>query len=306
MKLIFMGTPEFAVPTLEALVKSGHDICAVYTQPPRPAGRGKREQKSAVHRSADRLGLTVHTPKSLKDAAEQKALADLGSDCAVVVAYGQILPQPVLDAPKFGCVNVHASLLPRWRGAAPIHRAIMAGDQETGVCIMQMEAGLDTGPVIAREAIQIGAKATTAELHDDLAALGARLIAPALDAYVSGAVTPMDQPAEGVTYAHKIDKAEARIDWTASAVEIDRQVRGLFPFPGAWTTIKDERVKVLAGEAFETSAFGDVGTALDGDLLVACGQGRYRITRAQRAGKGAMDLTDFLRGFPVPAGSRFK
>ncbi len=306
MKLIFMGTPEFAVPTLEALVESGHDICAVYTQPPRPAGRGKREQKSAVHKTADHHGLVVRTPQSLKNPSEQQAFADLGADCAVVVAYGQILPQPVLDAPRFGCVNVHASLLPRWRGAAPIHRAIMAGDTETGVCIMQMEAGLDTGPVIAREATPIGPKATTAELHDELAELGARLIAPSLDAYVSGAVTPLEQPAEGVTYAHKIDKAEARINWTVSAAEIDRQVRGLSPFPGAWTMIKGERVKVLAGEAFETTALGDAGTALDGELLIACGQGRYRITRAQRAGKGAMDLTDFLRGFAVPAGTVLK
>lgn len=304
MKLIFMGTPDFAVPTLTALVEAGHDVAMVYTQPPRPAGRGKKEQKSAVHTAAERLCLPVRTPTSLKNPAAKDAFAALGADCAVVVAYGQILPQGVLDAPALGCVNVHASLLPRWRGAAPIHRAIMAGDTETGVCIMQMEAGLDTGPVLSRAAVPIGPKATTADLHDTLADLGASLINAALEGMQSGAIVPEPQPEDGVTYAHKIDKAEARINWSEGAVVIDRQVRGLFPFPGAWTVMEGARVKVLAGEAFDAPAGAAAGSALDGDLLIACGEGRYRITRAQRAGKGPMDLQDFLRGFPVPAGIR--
>ncbi len=303
MKLIFMGTPDFAVPTLTALVDAGHDVAMVYTQPPRPAGRGKKEQKTPVHKIADQIGLPVRTPKSLKDPAEKASLAALGADCAVVVAYGQILPQDVLDAPRLGCVNVHASLLPRWRGAAPIHRAIMAGDTETGVCIMQMEAGLDTGPVLSRAAVPIGPKATTADLHDTLADLGASLINGALEGLHSGTLVPEHQPDEGVTYAHKIEKAEARINWSDDAAAIDRQVRGLFPFPGAWTLIDGQRVKVLAGEAFDAPAGTKPGSALDSDLLIACGDGRYRITRAQRAGKGPMDLKDFLRGFPVPAGT---
>lgn len=304
MKLIFMGTPEFAVPTLETLADAGHEILAVYTQPPRPAGRGKKEQKSAVHQAAEARGYDVRTPRSLKSEEEQTALAALDADCAVVVAYGQILPQAVLDAPEYGCINVHASLLPRWRGAAPIHRAIMAGDTETGVCIMQMGAGLDTGPVLARATTPIAPKATTAELHDELAALGAQQINEALKRLADGTIKPEPQPEAGVTYAHKIDKAEARIDWRLGATEIDRQVRGLFPFPGAWTTIQGERVKILSGEAFDSAPGAPAGTTLDGDLLIACGEGRYRITRAQRAGKAAMALRDFMRGFPVPAGGK--
>lgn len=309
MKLIFMGTPDFSVPSLRALHSEGHSILAVYTQPPRPAGRGKHEQKSAVHKAADELGLLVRTPKSLKDAVIQKELSALCADCAVVVAYGQILPQAVLDAPKLGCINIHASLLPRWRGAAPIHRAVMAGDAQTGVCIMQMEAGLDTGPVLKAEQIPISAQSTTLELHDRLADLGASIVGAVLASIESGTATPVPQPADGVTYAHKIDKAEARIDWTKSAAQIDRQVRGLFPFPGAWTNIDGERVKILAGSPVDQLAPNEkpetkAGQTLTDTMLVACGENAFQIETAQRAGKGAMQRKDFLRGFPVPTGKQ--
>ena len=304
MKLIFMGTPEFSVPTLRALHVAGHEIIAVYTQPPRRAGRGKREQKSAVHKAADALGLPVKTPDSLKGPVRQQEFSALGADCAVVIAYGQILSQAVLDAPRFGCINVHASLLPRWRGAAPIHRAVMAGDSETGVCIMQMEAGLDTGPVLMSARIGITDRSTTQDLHDKLADLGASLINGVLDDIESGTATPVPQQDVGVTYAHKIDKAEARIDWSASAVQVDRQVRGLFLFPGAWTTIEGGRVKILSGRPFDQNEDKvKPGTTLTDELLVACGSGSYQIETAQRAGKSAGSREDFLRGFPVCAGT---
>lgn len=305
MKLIFMGTPDFSVPTLDALVGAGHDVVAVFTQPPRPAGRGKKEQKSAVHKVAEAHGIPVHTPKTLKTEEQLELIQSMKADFAVVVAYGQILPQAVLDAPKFGCVNVHASLLPRWRGAAPIHRAIMAGDRETGVCIMRMEAGLDTGPVSSEARVPIALNATTASLHDTLAELGAALINPALEGLTSGAIEPTPQPDEGVTYAHKIDKSEARIDWSNSATKIDQQVRGLFPFPGAWTMMDGERVKILSGSVLEQASSANAGTAIDSELSIACGEGLFQIDRAQRAGKGAMDREDFLRGFPVPKGAQF-
>lgn len=305
MKLIFMGTPDFSVPTLNALVDAGHHVVAVLTQPPRPAGRGKKEQKSAVHKAAESHGIPVHTPKTLKTDEQLALIQSMKADFAVVVAYGQILPQAVLDAPKFGCVNVHASLLPRWRGAAPIHRAIMAGDTETGVCIMQMEAGLDTGPVISEAHVPIAPDETTASLHDTLAELGAAHINPALEGLASGEIVPTPQPDDGVTYAHKIDKSEARIDWSKSATEIDQQVRGLFPFPGAWTMMDGERVKILSGRVVEQGTPAEAGTAIDGKLTIACGEGLFQIERAQRAGKGAMDREDFLRGFPVPKGAQF-
>jgi len=304
MKLIFMGTPDFSVPTLRALHAQGHDILAVYTQPPRPAGRGKRERKSAVHKAADELNLTVRAPKNLKDPIAQDSLFALQADCAVVVAYGQILPQVVLDAPRLGCINIHASLLPRWRGAAPIHRAIMAGDTETGVCIMQMEAGLDTGPVLQSAPLPIPARATTLDIHDQLAELGASLIGPALQGLEAGTLKPMPQPAEGVSYAHKIDKAEARIDWTNSADHIDRQVRGLYPFPGAWTMIGGDRVKILSGTPVHGPAAAvKAGCTATDTLMVACRNGAYQIETAQRAGKSVSSREDFLRGFPVPAGT---
>jgi len=298
MRVVFMGTPEFSVPVLDALVDAGHEIAAVYCQPPRPAGRGKKERPTPVHARAEELELEVRHPVSLKGAEEQEAFAALGAEVAVVVAYGLILPQAILDAPEHGCLNIHASLLPRWRGAAPIHRAIMAGDAETGVCIMQMEAGLDTGPVLLRDATAITAADTTAVLHDRLSEMGARLIVEALGRLSE--LTPEVQPEEGVTYAAKIDKAEARVDWNANAVEIDRQIRGLSPFPGAWCEIEGQRVKLLMSELADGS--GAPGEVLDDALRVACGSGAVRLTRLQRAGKGAQDMGEFLRGFPVSKG----
>lgn len=300
MRVIFMGTPDFSVPVLDALHAAGHDIVCVYCQPPRPAGRGKKDRPTPVHQRAEALGLPVRHPERLKSPEDQAAFADLNADVAVVVAYGLILPQPVLDAPKHGCLNIHASLLPRWRGAAPIHRAIMAGDAETGVCIMQMEAGLDTGPVLMREATRIGATETTGALHDRLSQMGARLITQALDRIDD--LDPAPQPEEGVTYAAKIDKAEAAVDWTRSAEDISRQVRGLAPFPGAWTTHGGDRIKLLGVEPAEGQ--GAPGTLLDDRFTVACGTGALRITRAQRAGKGAQDAAAFLNGCPLPKGAQ--
>jgi len=295
MNIIFMGTPDFSVPILDALAAQ-HTIVAVYTQPPRPAGRGKELRPTPVHARATALGLPVRHPASLKSAEDQAAFAALNADVAVVVAYGLILPQPVLDAPRHGCLNIHASLLPRWRGAAPIHRAIMAGDAETGICIMQMEAGLDTGPVLLRETTAIDAQDTTATLHDRLSDMGARLIGTALDHLPD--LHPTPQPDTGVTYAAKIDKAEARIDWTRPAIEVDRQIRGLSPFPGAWCMIGGERVKLLRS-TLATGA-GTPGQVLDG-LIIACGSGAITITLAQREGKKPMTPDDFLRGFALPS-----
>ncbi|WP_278924129.1 MULTISPECIES: methionyl-tRNA formyltransferase [Pseudophaeobacter] len=303
MRIIFMGTPDFSVPVLDALVAAGHDIAAVYCQPPRPAGRGKKDRPTPVHARALELGFEVRHPVSLKGAAEQEAFAALQADVAVVVAYGLILPQAVLDAPKRGCLNIHASLLPRWRGAAPIHRAIMAGDEETGVCIMQMEAGLDTGPVLLREGTPIGAEETTSQLHDRLSDMGASLIVTALG-HLDG-LSPQVQPDEGVTYAAKIDKAEAQIDWTQPAEEVDRKIRGLSPFPGAWVEIDGQRVKLLASRL--ASGTGQPGQVLDGDrLTIACGTGdgagAIELLRLQRAGKGAQDRDIFVLGFPLESG----
>ncbi len=302
MRLAFMGTPDFSVPTLKALVAAGHDIAAVYTQPPRPAGRGKADRKSPVHLCADALGLAVRCPQNFRGDADRQAFAALGLDAAIVVAYGLILPLAILEAPKLGCLNIHASLLPRWRGAAPIHRAVMAGDRETGVGVMQMEKGLDTGPVWAEARTPIGAQTTTADLHDRLADMGAELLVDTLPKIASRALTPMPQAEAGVTYAHKIDKAEAKIDWTEDAATLDRQVRGLSPFPGAFTEICGERVKILAGRPVAVS--GTPGTVLDDDLTIACGTGAYRPSRLQRAGKAPMERSELLRGFPVPIGSR--
>ncbi|WP_420004120.1 methionyl-tRNA formyltransferase [Arenibacterium sp. LLYu02] len=300
MRVIFMGTPEFSVPVLEALVAAGHEIAAVYCQPPRPAGRGKKDRPTPVHARAEALGLEVRHPVSLKGAEEQAAFAALNADVAVVVAYGLILPQAVLDAPAKGCLNIHASLLPRWRGAAPIHRAIMAGDASTGICIMQMEAGLDTGPVLLREETPIGATETTDALHDRLSAMGAALIVSALASLPE--LTPEVQPEAGVTYASKIDKAEAQINWSAPAREVDRQIRGLSPFPGAWFEESGQRIKVLASQLAEGS--GAAGTLLDDQLTVACGSGAVELLRLQRAGKGAQDRETFLRGYALPKGTQ--
>ncbi len=293
-----MGTPDFSVSVLDALVAAGHEIAAVYTQPPRPAGRGKRDRPSPVQSRAEAPGLPVRHPVSLKGAPEQAEFAALEADIAVVVAYGLILPQAVLDAPVRGCLNIHASLLPRWRGAAPIQRAIMAGDAETGICIMQMEAGLDTGPVLLRRALAIGPEETAGGLHDALAALGARAIVDALARLDD--LVPERQPDEGVTYAAKIDKSEARLDWTAAAPHIDRQIRGLSPFPGAWTMVAGKRVKMLASRLAQES--GAPGTILDG-LIVACGEGAIEITQVQPEGKAPMTAEAYLLGARLAPGT---
>ena len=294
MRIVFMGTPDFSVPVLDALVEAGHEIAAVYCQPPRPAGRGKKDRPSPVQVRAEALGLEVRHPVSLKSEAEQATFAALDADVGVVVAYGLILPQPILDAPKAGCLNIHASLLPRWRGAAPIHRAIMAGDAQTGVCIMQMEAGLDTGPVLLREATEIGPEETTGMLHGRLSRMGASLIVTALAQLDT--LEPQVQPDEGVTYAAKIDKAEARIDWTKAAQEVDRLIRGLSPFPGAWCDIGGERIKLLGSRIVHSE--GQPGEVLHG-FTIACGTDAVEITQAQRPGKKAMPASEVLKGLPL-------
>lgn len=294
MRVVFMGTPEFSVPALQAIA-ARHEVVCVYSQPPRAAGRGQKPRPSPVQAAAEALGIPVRTPVRLKEAEEQADFAALGADVAVVVAYGLILPQPVLDAPRLGCLNIHASLLPRWRGAAPIHRAVMAGDAETGVAIMRMEAGLDTGPVLAEARTPIGAGETTADLHDRLSAMGADLIVKVLDRLPLPAVP---QPAEGVTYAAKIDKAEARVDWTRPAAEVDRLIRGLSPFPGAWCIAGAERLKLLRSRL--TEGQGAPGEVLGG-LVVACGEGAVEITKVQREGKRPMPAAEALRGMALPA-----
>ena len=299
MRIIFMGTPDFSIPVLDALAGTGHEIAAVYCQPPRPAGRGKKVRPTPVYARASALGLDVRHPTSLKSVDEQASFAALNADVAVVVAYGLILPQPILDAPVQGCLNIHASLLPRWRGAAPIHRAIMAGDPQTGICIMQMESGLDTGPVLLRQTTDIGAEETAAQLHDRLSNMGAGLIIEALANLPN--LTPEPQPDDGVTYAAKIDKSETRIDWTRSAADIDRHIRGLSPSPGAWTEVAGDRIKLLASRLAEGQ--GVPGAVLDNHLRVSCGEGAVELLRLQRAGKGAQDRETFLRGWPIPVGT---
>ena len=294
MRVVFMGTPDFSVPALRAIA-ARHQVVAVYSQPPRAAGRGQKPRPSPVHRAADELGLPVLTPERLKSPEDQAAFAAHGADVAVVVAYGLILPQPVLDAPRLGCLNIHASLLPRWRGAAPIHRAILSGDAETGVAIMRMEAGLDTGPVLAEARTPIGAEDTTADLHDRLAAMGADLIADVLDRLPLPAVP---QAPEGVTYAAKIDKAESRIDWTRPAAEVDRQIRALSPFPGAWCMAGGERLKLLRSRL--ATGEGAPGQVLGG-FTIACGTGAVEITQAQREGKRPLPASEILLGLELPA-----
>jgi methionyl-tRNA formyltransferase len=298
MRVVFMGTPDFSVPVLQALGEAGHEVAAVYCQPPRPAGRGKKERPTPVHAKALDMGLEVRHPVSLKAAEAQDAFAALDADIAVVVAYGLILPQVILDAPTQGCLNIHASLLPRWRGAAPIHRAIMAGDAETGICIMQMDAGLDTGDVLLQRATPIGEVETTGQLHDRLSMMGADMIVETLATLPN--LTRSPQPAEGVIYAEKIAKAEAQIDWSQSADRVDAHIRGLSPFPGAWSLVDGKRVKFLASRL--ATGAGQAGTVLDG-LTIACGSGAVEVTRAQREGKSAQDADVFLRGMPLPAGT---
>ncbi|GMN02584.1 methionyl-tRNA formyltransferase [Erythrobacter sp. MTPC3] len=298
MRIIFMGTPDFAVPALAALHEAGHDIACVYTQPPRPAGRGKKLRPSPVQAKAEALGLPVRSPKSLRSEEAQADFAALDAHVAVVAAFGLILPKAVLDAPKHGCLNIHASILPRWRGAAPIHRAIMEGDEETGVTIMQMEAGLDTGPMLHIVRTPIEDK-TTGELTEELAELGAAAMIEVLADL--GSYSPQPQDDGDTTYAPKIDKAEARIDWSRPAHELVRHCQGLAPFPGAWFDLDGERIKLLSAE--ETGGSGEAGTVVDDALTIACGSGAIRALRLQRAGKPAMDREDFLRGRPVAAGT---
>ncbi len=301
LRLVFMGSPDFSVPILEALIGAGHEIGCVYSQPPRPAGRGQKDRPCAVQAFAEAAGLTVRTPRTLRDAAIQTEFADLGADAAVVAAYGLILPRPVLEAPRFGCINVHASLLPRWRGAAPIQRAILAGDDETGVTIMKMDEGLDTGPMILSDRVPITPSTTASELHDALSDLGARLILPALDVVADGSVVAVPQPADGVTLAPKLNREEGRLDWTRDADVLERAVRALNPWPGVWFEFGADRIKVLAAEVADGK--GEPGTVMDDRLTVACGDRALRPTRVQRAGKAAMETDDFLRGTAMPKGT---
>ena len=308
LRVVFMGTPDFSVPTLSEIVGAGHDVVAVYTQPPRPAGRGMEARKSPVHSFAEEAGLRVFTPKSLRRAEVQNEFASLGADVAVVVAYGLILPKAILNAPPLGCLNLHGSLLPRWRGAAPIQRAVMAGDKETGVMVMKMEEGLDTGPVALADRISIGPDSTAGEIHDHLALMGASLMLRALTLLEKGELTFTPQPAEGVTYAAKISKEETRIDWRKSGTEIHDMIRGLSPYPGAWFEAllggKAERVKVL--RSVVVPGKGEPGLLLDGHLTVACGGAQaIRLTQVQRAGRRPMGGAEFLRGFPLGKGTHF-
>ena len=301
MRLAFMGTPEFSAPLLAELIAQGHDIAAVYTQPARPKGRGLAEEPSPVARLAAAHGLPVRTPVSLRNGEAQAEFAALALDAAVVAAYGLILPKPILEAPHLGCFNLHASLLPRWRGAAPIQRAVMAGDEVTGVMVMRMEEGLDTGPVLMAERTLIGRK-TAGELTNELSRLGASLMARALSALERGSITETKQPDEGATYAKKVLKEESRIDWTKPAAEIDCVIRGLSPAPGAWTEASGERLKILFAEPEDQN--GAPGEVLDDRLAIACGKGSVRLVRVQRAGKSVMTASELLRGFALPGGSR--
>ena len=303
LRLVFMGTPDFAVPTLSAIVDDGHQVVAVYTQPPRPAGRGMAMQTSPVARQAERLELPVFTPKSLREISTTDAMRAHRADAAVVVAYGLILPKQTLALFPLGCFNLHASLLPRWRGAAPIQRAIMAGDRETGVAVMKMEEGLDTGPVAMEKRVAIGPDATAGDLHDELAGLGAGLMVRALAELQEGKLRLTPQPSAGVTYANKIEKTETRIDWTQAWNKVHDHCRGLSPFPGAWFEHANAgRIKVL--RSTKASGAGEPGRVLDDDLTVACGEGAIRLLELQRAGRQPTRAEEFLRGTPVPRGSR--
>ncbi|MBN9075363.1 MAG: methionyl-tRNA formyltransferase [Rhizobiales bacterium 65-79] len=305
LRIVFMGTPDFAVPTLRAVAGAGHEIAAVYTQPPRPGGRrGLQPVPSPVGRAAREIGVDVRTPVTLRNEAEQGAFRALGADAAVVVAYGLILPKPILEGTRFGCFNGHASLLPRWRGAAPIQRAVMAGDAETGMMVMKMDEGLDTGPVALTERVAIHADMTAGELHDRLMNVGAGLMVRALLALEEGGLDLSPQPTEGVTYAKKIDKAETRIDWTRPAAEVHNRIRGLSPFPGAWCEMplggRGERVKLLRSTL--GAGTGKPGTVLDGSLTVACGEGAVRLEELQRAGGRPLRAADFLHGTKLEKG----
>jgi len=307
LRIIFMGTPEFSVPTLRALVDAGHTILAVYSQPPRPGGRrGLDLQKSPVHQAAELLGIPVFTPVNFKDPEERERFKAHDADVAVVVAYGLLLPEAILTGTRYGCYNGHASLLPRWRGAAPIQRAIMAGDQTTGMMVMKMDKGLDTGPVALISEVEIGANTTAGELHDALMHVGAKAMAEAMVKLETGNLSLTPQPSDGVLYAAKIDKGETRIDFSRDAIDVHNHIRGLAPFPGAWLEVaigdKPERVKVLGSELAQGS--GSAGKLLTDDLVVACGTGAVRLTRLQRAGGKQLPTADFLRGTPLASGTR--
>ena len=298
MRVVFMGTPDFSVPTLTEIVSAGHEVVAVYTRAPKPAGRGQAERKSPVHEAAEAFGIPVFTPRSLKGEAEQAQFAALDAQVAVVVAYGLLLPKPVLEAPEYGCLNLHGSLLPRWRGAAPIQRAIMAGDKQTGIVVMQMDEGLDTGAMGPTEIIPVGPDMTAGELHDQMMRLGADLMGRALAALERGSLDFTPQPESGETYAAKIDKAEARIDFSKPAEEVHNLIRGLSPFPGAWfeMNLGGKAVRIKALRSNPAVGTGAPGVLLGGDLVIACGSGAVRLVQVQREGKGAMDAATFLRG----------
>jgi methionyl-tRNA formyltransferase len=298
-----MGTTGFVVPSLERLLALGHEVAAVYTQPPRPAGRGHRPRRAPAHEAAERLGLEVRTPRTLKDPEVQAGFAALRADLAVVGAYGLLLPRPVLEAPRLGCVNLHASLLPRWRGAAPIERAILAGDAETGITIFRMEEGLDTGPVLTRRATAIGPATTAAELHERLARLAAELLPEVVDGLAAGTLRAVPQPQEGVTHARKLERAEGRLDFAEPAALIERRLRALNPAPGCWCEARGERLTLLAGEVVSGHG-GEPGTVIGPPLVVACGEDALRVTRAQRAGRKPMSAEELQRGFPLPPGTR--
>jgi len=306
LKLVYMGTADFAVPALKALAQSRHEVVAVYTQPARPAGRGMKARPSPIARSATALNLPILTPGTLREETAGETLASFNADLAVVAAYGLILPQAILDIPRLGCINLHGSVLPRWRGAAPIQRAILAGDFESGVTIIQMEAGLDTGPMLAMETVSIGDRATAQAFHDQLAELAAKMVVPTVDRLAEGEIEAMPQPDDGAVYAHKIEKSEGRIDWRQPAIAIDRQIRALNPWPGCWTELDDQRLRVLEGRPGEDggAATAEPGTVLDDHLTVVCGEGSFRIAKLQRAGGKPMAAMDFLRGLPVPPGTR--
>lgn len=304
MKIAFLGTSAFAVPALRALAEAGHDIAAVYTRAPKPAGRGQQERRTPVHDLAAELGLAVHIPRSLKSEEEATAFKALDLDAAVVVSYGHILPKRFLDAPVLGCINIHGSLLPRWRGAAPIHRAILAGDAETGVTTMRMDEGLDTGPMLLAESTPISAADTAETVHDRLAALGARLIVSTLDGLMRNSIDAVAQPEEGVTYAHKLGKEEGVLDWRRPAAELERKVRAFHPWPGTSFEANSERIKVLeASLTLAGGAPGTVGLARDGFPVVTCGVGGLKLLKLQRPGKSAQPADAFLRGFALDAGT---
>lgn len=307
MRAIFMGTPDFAVPPLLEIVGQGHEVVACYSQPPRPSGRGMDEKKTPVHRQAETLGIPVLTPTSLKETSEQSRFAEFEPDVAVVVAYGLLLPEQILSAPAYGCLNLHASLLPRWRGAAPINRAIMAGDKETGIEVMQMEKGLDTGPIFMAERVEIGIDMTAGELHDRLSVLGGDLIGRALAALSRNALSATSQSEEGVTYASKLSKGETRIDWRNPADQVHNHIRGLSPFPGAWCEMtfgsKVERVKVLRSRVSPVESDSRAGAVLDEQLTIACGKGAVELIELQRAGKKPMKTEEFQRGAKITVGT---